>query len=77
MEKVVIVINGAYAEEKAEAVRQLVAEQIAANGIAETNVYIEKQLQVMPFMSVERSCTYGKQIRGSLHNGQKGRNDQR
>lgn len=63
MEKVIIVINGSYAEEKAEAVRQLVAEQIAANGITGTNVYIEEQLQVMPFVlanRVERNGIYGK-----------------
>ena len=75
MEKVVIVINGTYAKEKAEAIRQLVTEQIAANNITETSVYIEKQLQVMPFMSAERSGTYDEQIRGSLRNGPKSRND--
>lgn len=69
MEKVIITIEGIYAEEKAEAIRQLVAEQIAANGIAGTNVYIEKQLLVMPFMAAERSGTHGKQIRGCLRNG--------
>ena len=69
MEKVVIIINGEYAEEKAEAVRQLVTEQVAANGITGTDVYIEKQLQVMPFMAAERSGTHGKQIRCSLYNG--------
>ncbi len=69
MEKVVIIINGEYAEEKAEAVRQLVTEQVVANGITGTDVYIEKQLQVMPFMSMGRSGTYGKQVRSSLRNG--------
>lgn len=75
MERVVITINGAYAAEKAETVRQLVAEQVEANGITGTDVYIEKQLQVMPFMftnRMERSGTYGEQIRGSLRNGRKG-----
>lgn len=51
MEKVVILINGAYAKEKAEAIREIVMEQIAANGITETNVYIEKQIEVMPFVN--------------------------
>lgn len=69
MEKVVITIDGIYAEEKVEAVRQLVTEQIAANGIYGTNVYIEKQLQVMPFMTAERSGTYGEQICGNICNG--------
>lgn len=59
MEKVVIIINGEYAEEKAEAVRQLVTEQISEKGITGTNVYIEKQLQVMPFMSRGRRGIYG------------------
>lgn len=63
MEKVIIVIDGAYAEEKAEAVKRIVTEQITANGIAGTNVYIEKQLQVMPFVlanRAERNGIYGK-----------------
>ena len=60
MEKVIIVVNGAYGEEKAEAVRQLVTEQVAAKGITGTNVYIEKRLQVMPFMLTGRRGTYGK-----------------
>lgn len=72
MERVVITIDGAYAAEKAEAVRKLVEEQVTANGITGTSVYTEKQLQVMPFMLTERSGTYGKQIRGGLRNGQKG-----
>lgn len=69
MERVVITIDGTYAAEKAEAVRKLVAEQVEANGITETDVYVEKQLQVMPFMSMGRSGAYGKQVRGSLRNG--------
>ena len=72
MEKVIIAISGTYAVEKAEAVREAVAEFLAANSITETSVYIEKQLQVMPFMLAERSDTYGEQIRGSLCNGKKG-----
>lgn len=72
MERVVITIDGTYAAEKAEAVRKLVAEQVTANGITGTDVYIEKPLQVMPFMAAERSGIYGKQIRGGLRNGQKG-----
>lgn len=72
MEKIVITIDGVHAAEKAETVRQLVAEQMEANGITGTDVYIEKQLQVMPFMMRERSGTYGEQIRGSLRNGRKG-----
>lgn len=51
MEKVVIIISGAYAKEKAEAVKEIVTEQINANGITETSVYIEKQIQVMPFVN--------------------------
>lgn len=72
MEKVIITIDGAYAKEKAEAVRQIVTEQVASNGITGTNVYIEKQIQIMPFMvmgTAERGGTYGKQVRGSLRNG--------
>lgn len=51
MEKVVILINGAYAKEKAEVVKEIVMEQIAANGITETSVYIEKEIQVMSFVN--------------------------
>ncbi len=72
MEKIIITVDGAYAAEKAETVRQLVAEQVEANGITGTDVYIEKRLQVMPFMMRERSGTYGEQVRGSLCNGRKG-----
>lgn len=72
MERIIITIDGVHAAEKAEAVRRIVAEQVEANGITGTDIYIEKQLQVMPFMLTERSCTYGKQIRGSLRNGGKG-----
>ncbi len=72
MERIIITVDGVHAAEKAEAVRRLVAEQVEANGITGTDVYIEKQLQVMPFMAMERSGTYGKQIRGSLCNGGKG-----
>lgn len=63
MEKVIITINGTYAKEKAEAVRKLVAEQLAANSITGTSVYIEKQLQVMSFVATDklskRGGTYG------------------
>lgn len=72
MERIIITIDGVHAAEKAEAVRRLVVEQVEANGITGTNVYIEKQLQVMPFMAMGRSGTYGKQICGSLRNGGKG-----
>lgn len=75
MERIIIMIDGVHAAEKAEKVRRLVAEQVEANGISGTNVYIEPSLQVMPFMltdRAERSGTYGKQIRGSLRNGGKG-----
>ena len=75
MERIIIMIDGVHAAEKAETVRRLVVEQVEANGISGTNVYIEPSLQVMPFMltdRVERSGTYGKQIRGSLRNGGKG-----
>lgn len=51
MERIIITIDGEHAEIKAEAVSQLVAQQIAEKGITGTNVYIEQQLQVMPFMS--------------------------
>lgn len=63
MEKVIITINGAYAKEKAETVRELVAEQLAANGITGTSVCIEKQLHVMSFAAPDRLSgrggTYG------------------
>lgn len=75
MEKIIITVDGACAAEKAEAVRRLVAEQVEVNGITGTDVYIEKRIQVMPFMftnRAERSGTYGEQIRGSLRNGRKG-----
>lgn len=51
MERIIITIDDEHAEIKAEAVSQLVAQQIAEKGITGTNVYIEQQLQVMPFMS--------------------------
>ncbi len=55
MEKVIITIDGAYAKEKAEAVRELVAEQMAASGITGTSVYIEKPLQVMSFVAANKN----------------------
>lgn len=75
MERIIITVDGEYAEIKAEAVSQLVAQQIAEKGISGTNVYIEQKLQVMPFMirnREERSSAYGEQVRGGLRNGRKG-----
>lgn len=75
MERVIITIDGENAEIKAEAVSQLVAQQIAEKGITGTNVYIEQQLQVMPLISTnrkERSGAYGEQVRGGLRYGRKG-----
>lgn len=75
MERIIITIDGENAEIKAEAVSQLVAQQIAEKSITGTKVYIEQQLQVMPVMSVnrgERSGTYGEQVRSGLRYGRKG-----
>ncbi|MCX4341891.1 MAG: hypothetical protein OSJ72_19980 [Lachnospiraceae bacterium] len=75
MERIIITIDGANAEIKAEALHQLIAQQIKESDITGTNVYIEQQIQVMPFAirnQVERSGAYGEQVRSGLRYGRKG-----